>query len=415
VTTGAANKWNLDPGETLRAVARVVPPGRIEAQSTGNGFELALTNRRLLVSKRRAWRNKDRTSIVEQIPLDDITAVRTEKRHPAATFGIPLFRLDVVRHGDLETCFSCEAGSFGVRHLQGLAAALVDQRPELATAPWPDPPALQPAIAGGVGTVELSEEQRRALAKAKRRLTIAAAVLVAVTTAGIILWRSEDHPGASFTPATLVLLVALQILLYAWQLWEGIRRSTRPLKTVGDAGPSLIDVRCAAFWRRATGFLIDAVAVIVIAFFADLVVLALAHPLFGADVNFDANSQVGSNVFVAAVPILFFSYPVVLIATRGQTLGMQFLRIRLYAIADGGSLEKAGGWKAVGRTLMSLTFLCALLIPALIDYLWALSGPRHQCLHDKWSRTIALDTRNGPPEPSSSTASAGALETVSGD
>jgi hypothetical protein len=76
----------------------------------------------------------------------------------------------------------------------------------------------------------------------------------------------------------------------------------------------------------------------------------------------------------------------------------------------------------VGRTFISMFFYWALFAPALIDYLWALGGPRHQCLHDKWSGTIAVDVRNGPPQlsvpagsDSSSRNSTAALEAFSGD
>ena len=80
------------------------------------------------------------------------------------------------------------------------------------------------------------------VAKARRHLYIVVAVLVVVTTGGIILWRSEDHPGASFTPATIVLLIALQIFLYVWQRWEGIRRSTRSAAPVDSAASDAMAV-----------------------------------------------------------------------------------------------------------------------------------------------------------------------------
>lgn len=408
VKTGSADRWGLDPGENLLAVARVTPPGRFEAQSGGNGFDLALTDRRLLVSKRRAVRNKDRTSIVQEIPLNSITAARTEKRHPAATFGIPLYRLDLVL-GSLDNTFSCEAGSFAIRHLETLANALIAQRPDLKTAPWPDFSTLQSAVAG-----EPTEEERNAIDKAKRRLVIAIVVLVAVTTGGIVLWRSEDHPGASFTLATIVLLVALQILFYVWQLWEGIRKKTRPAQPVDQSAPMDMDLVYAGFGRRALGFLIDVVAIVIVLYAVIAVVLLLAHPVFGADVNISSNSQLGANLFIPGVPITFFVYPFVLITRSGRTLGMRFMKLRLFALTAERSVVPAGGWKVAGRTAISLFFLCALLC-SLIDYLWALGSRRHQCLHDKWSGTIALDVRNGPPRPASAPARTEALETVSGD
>jgi uncharacterized RDD family membrane protein YckC len=420
VTSGSAEKWNLDPGETLVASARISPPGRIEAQSGGNGFELALTDRRLLVSKRRAWRNK--ASIVDRIPLDDITAVRTEKRHPAATFGIPLFRLDLLQ-GDLENGFSCEAGGFVVRRLEELARALIEQRPALATAPWPDPPAPQPVLggtdgdggSGGSGGNELSEGQRGALAKANRRLYIVVAALVVVTTGGIILWRSEDHPGASFTPATIVLLVALQILLYAWQLWEGIQRTKRRAEAVDLSSPGVTDVACAGLGRRAAGFLIDWAAIVAIALVVEILVLALAHPVFGADVDITHNTGVGANILLVGVPLLFVLYPIALIGRGGQSLGMRLMKIRLYAVTAEGSLAQTGRGKVVGRTFISVIFFWPFFVPAVIDYLWALRAPRHQCLHDKWSGTIAVDVRKGPVQRPVPTGDAAALEAVSGD
>jgi hypothetical protein len=101
---------------------------------------------------------------------------------------------------------------------------------------------------------------------------------------------------------------------------------------------------------------------------------------------------------------------------------MRLMKIRLYAITAGDSVAQTGRGKVVGRTFISMFFYWALFAPALIDYLWALGGPRHQCLHDKWSGTIAVDVRNGPPQlsgpagsDSSSRNSTAALEAFSGD
>jgi hypothetical protein len=57
-----------------------------------------------------------------------------------------------------------------------------------------------------------------------------------------------------------------------------------------------------------------------------------------------------------------------------------------------------------------LCFFAAVLWPSLIDYLWALRGDRHQCVHDKWTGTIALDIRSGRPEPDQRDMDDGALE-----
>ena len=406
VTTEPAEKWSLDPGEILVAEARVQPPGVIEAQSGSNGFDLALTDRRLLISKRKALRNRNRASIIERISLDDIIAVRTEKRHPPATFGIPLYRVDFGCRGR-EDIISVEAGSFWVRKLERLAGSLIELRPGLATTPWPDFRASQPAMVDDAHAAASSEELQVQLAKAKRRLALVVAALIATTTVGIILWRSEDHPGGSFTVATIVLVVALQFLLWAWQLWEGIRRSTHRPEPPDATAPNVVDARCATFGRRMSGFLLDAVTISVFAVAVMLCFLVVAHPVFGADVHFSSNGQAGANVFVAAVAILFFVYPTVTIGRGGQSLGMRIMRIRLYAVTAGGALSPAEGKRVAGRSIIAMVFYWALVFPALIDYFWALAGPRHQCLHDKWSGTIALDIRGVPTERSPSEENAG--------
>ena len=37
-----------------------------------------------------------------------------------------------------------------------------------------------------------------------------------------------------------------------------------------------------------------------------------------------------------------------------------------------------------------------LLVAWILDYLWPLGDKRHQCLHDKVARTVAVDVRDMP-------------------
>ena len=51
--------------------------------------------------------------------------------------------------------------------------------------------------------------------------------------------------------------------------------------------------------------------------------------------------------------------------------------------------------RAWGRAVMAFVFWF-LLVAWILDYLWPLGDKRHQCLHDKVARTVAVDVREAP-------------------
>ena len=92
---------------------------------------------------------------------------------------------------------------------------------------------------------------------------------------------------------------------------------------------------------------------------------------------------------------LFVLYPVWFIGRRGQTLGMRRMKIRLFHVNLEGNLEAPTPQRAWGRAAMALA--CWLLFFVwILDYLWPLGDTRHQCLHDKVVRMVAVDVRGEP-------------------
>ncbi len=153
-------------------------------------------------------------------------------------------------------------------------------------------------------------------------------------------------------------------------------------------------VRYATWGRRGLGFLLD--------------FLLMAAAPFVLLIAFGASLQVTSNPNPPISPIsmvwfwcwaasctVFVLYPVWFIGRRGQTPGMRRMQIRLFQIHREGNLEAPSRQRAWGRAAMA--FACWLLIVAwILDYLWPLGDKRHQCLHDKVARTVAVDVREAP-------------------
>jgi uncharacterized RDD family membrane protein YckC len=154
-----------------------------------------------------------------------------------------------------------------------------------------------------------------------------------------------------------------------------------------DAPPP--DVRYATWGRRALGFLLDFLLMAPAPIVFDI--------LFGASVPNNANAPMSLISWVwfwclLASLTLFVVYPVWFIGRRGQTPGMRRMQIRLFQVDREGNLEAPSRQRAWGRA--ATAFACWLLIAAwILDYLWPLGDKRHQCIHDKVARTVAVDVR----------------------
>ena len=163
--------------------------------------------------------------------------------------------------------------------------------------------------------------------------------------------------------------------------------------------PSAVDHlagRCLASWRRrAAGFAIDAVLMGVVPLACFVAFGASLPPAQGA--NDTQPWSAISDISLAAGLLLSLGlvvvYPVWFIGRRGQTPGMRRMRIRLSRIDDEDNLSDVDFATSWRRWLFALPFWVTALygVTLLFDYLWPLRDRRHQCLHDKWARTVALE------------------------
>jgi hypothetical protein len=111
----------LEPGETVLALACCSPPGAIERQA-GQPMRLALTDRRFLVLKTSRMTGRTKGEIELEVPLRDVVSVQIAKRHPIATLGVLIFSVAVVRSDG--KALVCETSGFGIKGLWQLAEIL---------------------------------------------------------------------------------------------------------------------------------------------------------------------------------------------------------------------------------------------------------------------------------------------------
>ena len=154
------------------------------------------------------------------------------------------------------------------------------------------------------------------------------------------------------------------------------------------------EVRYATWGRRGLGFLVDFLLMVSVpvAFF---IAFSFSLPdTNNPDPPMTAASWVWIWCWLASLTV-FVLYPVWFIGRRGQTPGMKRMQIRLFQIDREGNLEAPSLQRAWGRAVMAFVFWF-LLAAWIFDYLWPLGDKRHQCLHDKVARTVAVDVREAP-------------------
>ena len=140
------------------------------------------------------------------------------------------------------------------------------------------------------------------------------------------------------------------------------------------------EARLASFGRRILGYLLDGLIVGV-----PIMVIAAA-----------TKSSSKASVLVSFLSLgATILYAWLLIAKRnGQTLGMQALGIRCVREIDGESVDsRQSGQRAIYAGLFSLASLF-IIIPGLIDLLWAVWDKKNQTLHDKLAKTVVIDIRS---------------------
>ena len=94
--------------------------------------------------------------------------------------------------------------------------------------------------------------------------------------------------------------------------------------------------------------------------------------------------------FVASLTV-FVAYPAWFVGRRGRTPGMKMMGIRLYRINQEGSLSAPDWANAWSRSAVAMGFWLILFFGPSVDYIWSFEDLRHQCLHDKFGRTVAVN------------------------
>ena len=166
--------------------------------------------------------------------------------------------------------------------------------------------------------------------------------------------------------------------------------------------PSTFGYELAGFWRRALGFVIDDVLLLILGW----VTLGAAHVNFVTDV-----------IGVTALAFLYNSLFIGL--ANGQTPGM---RIAAARCVDQDGVTRLNYARAAKRSMFYTALLlvgsvhhlyryvnpttaqlhrelhaelifAVFLLPHLIDLLWVAWDKRNQALHDKFARTVVVKTR----------------------
>lgn len=154
------------------------------------------------------------------------------------------------------------------------------------------------------------------------------------------------------------------------------------------------EVRYATWGRRGLGFLVDFLLMVSVPFALFLAFSFSLPDTNNPDPPMTAASWVWIWCWLASCSV-FVLYPVWFVGRRGQTPGLRRMQIHLFQMDREGNLEAPSWPRAWGRALTA--FACWLLFVAwILDYLWPLGDKRHQCLHDKVARTVAVDVREEP-------------------
>ena len=168
-----------------------------------------------------------------------------------------------------------------------------------------------------------------------------------------------------------------------------------PTWSARSAVDHLAGRRLASWPRRAAGFVIDAVLMGVVPLACFVAFGASLPPAQSG--NGTPPLSASSAVWLAVALVLSLGmvivYPVWFIGRRGQTPGMRRMRIRLSRIDAEDNLSDVDFATSWRRWLFALPFWVTALygVTLLFDYLWPLRNRHHQCLHDKWARTVVLE------------------------
>ncbi len=171
---------------------------------------------------------------------------------------------------------------------------------------------------------------------------------------------------------------------YPGQGWEA---PGQPGSGYGDGQGGYV---LAGWWRRAGGFVVDALLFVVLTWIV-LGATGEASTLTSAKATTAATGVLATAVVVEVIELL---YVVAMIGWRGQTLGMMAAKVQLQDAKTGSTT--IGFSKALIRGLTAsvlgvagYAIAVAAVLP-LLNYLWPLWDRRNQTLHDKAAGTVAV-------------------------
>ncbi len=137
-----------------------------------------------------------------------------------------------------------------------------------------------------------------------------------------------------------------------------------PAPTSGASGPR------AGFWIRFAGALIDGILLAIVT-----VPLQLALP--------------PAVYYAIALPLGIAYYVYLEGGAKGQTVGKMAVGIRVYDLANGGSIGYGRAFiRYIGRYVSAIVIL--------LGYLWMLWDPEKQTWHDKMAGSVVVPTSAYP-------------------
>jgi uncharacterized RDD family membrane protein YckC len=162
-----------------------------------------------------------------------------------------------------------------------------------------------------------------------------------------------------------------------------------PMPPPVQLGPPLV-----SYGRRLGGWLIDWLIVGVVS--GVTIALSGAYNHTSATTVYSNGNSVHATTFNVNLQGLLIQaafgmvYGTLLCGSkRGQTVGMMAVGVRA---VDMGSGESIGFARALWRAFFEYLMAVLLFIPWVIDMLFPLWDPMRQCLHDKVSRTLVIES-----------------------
>ena len=148
----------------------------------------------------------------------------------------------------------------------------------------------------------------------------------------------------------------------------------------------------AALWRRGVAILID---LAILGLLSSAVYRALGGDLPERGQAQQSGDARGVALTVLGVGLLYIG--LLSGSPRGQTAGKAALQIRVRDAATGGPIGPARGLLRFATVWLLYQVL---IVPAVVDSLYALVDPRRQTWHDKAARSVVVDAREGDPATS---------------